>query len=69
MTNDIATQLDALAEQYADTTSEHNLLNLLAYADRHGLLDEVERALEPLMDTWLEASLPREQGAVAGGGE
>lgn len=59
MTNDIASALDALAEQYADTTVQHNVLNSLAYAFRNGLVDDVERALEPLADQWLDSSLPR----------
>lgn len=53
--------LDRLAEEFADTTSAHSVLNALAYAFRHDALGDVKTVLEPLVDEWLDESLQTQE--------
>lgn len=55
----IASAIDQLRDSIDDATPEHFVLTMVSLAFSFDRAAEVEAALEPLMDEWLEQSLER----------
>jgi hypothetical protein len=59
-TQSLAARLEALRDSIDDTTPEHYILNTLLIAIEDGRVDELEAAITPLVERWLEESLGAE---------
>jgi hypothetical protein len=59
-TQTLAARLEALRDSTEDTEPTHLVLNTLIYAVEAGRVDELEAAIVPLVDRWLEESLGAE---------